>query len=172
MKTKRGYWFKYCTKKELPGQEKGTGDITGMVWCTPQQKRWLKRWGRRCAIDCTYNTNKTKLRFFQATAKTGTGKIVNLFQGVIDNECEEAFRWILHRWKDLLTEEGLQDPLVIVTDFDVALINAIDFTFNALNDDGTGITRHQLCSLLLSRWRLLPLGPTICTTQCGHGYLH
>jgi len=44
-----------------------------------------------------------------------------------------------------LRDEGLQDPLVIVTGYDIALINAIDFTFTALDEDGKRIARHQLC---------------------------
>lgn len=121
---KEGYWYKYCQKK-VPGEEDlfaeegsdaaensdsnnqpHTGEITGKVWATEQHKRWLRRFGKRVAIDCTYNTSKTKLPFFQATSKTHTGKIVTLFQVVIDNECEEDFRWVLAQCKQLLRDEG------------------------------------------------------------------
>lgn len=64
---------------------------------------------------------------------------MTFFQGVAENESEEGFRWLLGQWKLLLSEHELEDPLVVVTDYDTAMINAVNYTFK------TPVTKHQLC---------------------------
>ena len=67
--------------------------------------------------------------FFQATAVTYTAKIAPLFQGLIDNEREEGFRWLLQQQHALLRTYNLEDPDLYITDYDDTLINTLNFEF-------------------------------------------
>ncbi|KAL1856464.1 hypothetical protein Daus18300_010731 [Diaporthe australafricana] len=67
--------------------------------------------------------------YFQGTALTHTKKILPLFQGVVDNERESGFRWLLQQVHYLLRECKAEDPTLFVTDYNNALINALESEF-------------------------------------------
>jgi hypothetical protein len=75
--------------------------------------------------------------YFQGTALTHTKKILPLFQGVVDNERESGFRWLLEQLHLLLSDCDVADPTLFITDYDNALINALKHEFPR--------SHHQLC---------------------------
>ncbi|KAL2272258.1 hypothetical protein FJTKL_07167 [Diaporthe vaccinii] len=114
-------------------------NITGIFWCEKRQIAWIReqRFTQCLSLDCTYSTNNKKMPYFQGTAVTHTKKNLPLFQGVIDNEREPGFRWLLEQVNLLLADCEAGDPTVIITDYDTALINALEYAFPSV--------RHQLC---------------------------
>ena len=100
---------------------------------------WLRerRFAHSISLDCTYSTNKKKTPYFQGTTLTHTKKILPLFQGLVDNEKESGFRWLLEQVHLLLKEFEADDPTLFITDYDNALINALEHEFPR--------SRHQLC---------------------------
>jgi hypothetical protein len=75
--------------------------------------------------------------FFQGTAVTHTKKNLPLFQGIVDNERESGFRWLLEQVHLLLKECEADDPTLFITDYDNALMNALKYEFPQAH--------HQLC---------------------------
>lgn len=125
------YWFRWTTDDER--------NITGILWSSKQQMAWIseQRFSRNLSLDCTYSTNNKKMPFFQGTAVTQTKKILPLFQGVVDNERETGFRWLLEQVHKLLRECQVDDPTSFVTDYNDALIKALGHEFPQ--------SKHQLC---------------------------
>jgi hypothetical protein len=52
-------------------------------------------------------------------------KILPLFQGIVNNEKESGFRWLLKQGYNLLRECRNKNPLLFITDYNTALINAL-----------------------------------------------
>jgi transposase-like protein len=75
--------------------------------------------------------------YFQGTALTYMKKILLLFQGVVDNERESGFRWLLEQVRLLLRQYEAEDPTLFVTDYNNTLINTLESEFPQ--------ARHQLC---------------------------
>jgi hypothetical protein len=124
-------WYRYCVDED--------NAITGIFWCTPQQVQWIReqRFSGNISLDCTYATNNKKMPYFQGTIVTHTKKILPLFQGIVDNERESGFRWLLEQVHDLLRECRNKEPDLFITDYDTALINALAYEFPQ--------SKHQLC---------------------------
>ena len=78
-------------------------------------------------IDATYKTNEYKLPFVQVVGVTSTNKSFCIAHAFISKEKTDNFVWVLERLKDLL--QKCMDPRVIITDRDLALMNACDIVF-------------------------------------------
>jgi hypothetical protein len=154
-----GCWYRFTQDDE--------NNITGIVWCEPKQMAWLqeRRFSHSVSLDCTYATNNKKMPYFQGTALTHTKKILPLFQGVVDNERESGFRWLLEQVHLLLRECEADDPTLFVTDYDNALINALESEFPH--------ACHQLCVFHMNmnvvlhikkKWRK-PVGLTVAEAE-------
>ncbi|XP_076943183.1 protein FAR1-RELATED SEQUENCE 5-like [Bidens hawaiensis] len=78
-------------------------------------------------IDTTYNTNVYRLPLVQIVGVTSTGKTITIALSFIPKEKEDNFRWVLTRLKKMLHECMM--PRVILTDRDLALINACNVVF-------------------------------------------
>jgi hypothetical protein len=127
----KGCWYQWARDAE--------GRVTGIFWCEKQQMAWIRerRFSRCLSLDCTYSTNNKKMPYFQGTAITHTKKNLPLFQGIVDNERETGFRWLLEQVHLLLKEYEADDPTLLITDYDNALINAVKHEFPQAH--------HQLC---------------------------
>ncbi|KAD4178869.1 hypothetical protein E3N88_27460 [Mikania micrantha] len=73
-------------------------------------------------IDTTYKTNKYNMPFVQIVGVTSTHKTFSVAHAFISKEREENFVWVLQNLKDTLQQ--CMEPRVIVTDRELALINA------------------------------------------------
>jgi hypothetical protein len=61
---------------------------------------------------------------------THTKKNLPLFQGIVDNERESGFRWLLEQ-VHLPKEYKADDPTLFITDYDNALMNALEYRDSA-----------------------------------------
>ena len=101
--------------------------------------------------------------FFQVTAISNVGSIFNIAFGLVDNEREDGFRWLVEQLYGFQTQLGISDPDVIVTDSDAALKSALKTIFSG--------SRQQQCIFHINKnvvlnvkrkWRK-PGGPEINT---------
>ena len=79
-------------------------------------------------IDATYKTNNYHMPFLQVVGVTSTGKSFCVASAFVSNEREETFLWVLDMLKSTL--ENSMEPRAIITDRDLALINACAKTFS------------------------------------------
>lgn len=73
-------------------------------------------------IDPTYKTNYNRMPFVQIVGVTSTGKSFCVACAFVCNEREETFVWVLQMLKNMLQKN--MEPRAIVTDRDIALMNA------------------------------------------------
>ncbi|KAM0071805.1 putative MULE transposase domain, FHY3/FAR1 family [Helianthus debilis subsp. tardiflorus] len=78
-------------------------------------------------IDTTYKTNEYKLPFVQVIDVTSTHKSFCVAHAFISKEKQDNFLWVLEKLRDMLQE--CMEPRVIITDRDLALMNACDKVF-------------------------------------------
>ncbi|KAM4067959.1 MULE transposase [Hirsutella rhossiliensis] len=75
-------------------------------------------------LDCTYKTNRFKMPLLNTCGSTSekTFSVASVF---LSGEAEPQYRWALQCLLDLAAEEGIPLPRVIVTDRELALMNAL-----------------------------------------------
>ena len=94
-------------------------------WC---QDMW-KRFPWCLQIDNTYKTNRFKMPLFQITGVTNVGSIFNAAFGLVDNEREDGFNWLVSQFDSFRRQLGAPPPDVIITDFDKTLKAAVKSIF-------------------------------------------
>nr|CEG03582.1 unnamed protein product [Fusarium acuminatum CS5907] len=133
--------IKLLDEMKIPYLVKWGGDepnrLVGLVWAFPYCLQMWKRFPEVISFDNTYNTNRFKLPLFQATGQTCLGSVYNAAFGLIDNERREGFQFLSESIRQLAEQHSIQQPDVIVTDFD-------DQMKAALNDRFPDV-QQQLC---------------------------
>ncbi|EXU95776.1 MULE transposase domain protein [Metarhizium robertsii] len=125
--------IKLFHEKNIPYLAKWADDdpdrLLGLVWTFPYCLQMWKRFPEVISFDNTYNTNRFKLPLFQATGQTCLKTVFNAAFGLIDNERREGFQFLAESIKELLTKHSINQPDVIITDFDKAMKAALDDQF-------------------------------------------
>jgi hypothetical protein len=111
--------------------------LLGLVWTFPYCIQMWKRFPEVISFDNTYNTNRFKLPLFQATGQTCLGTVFNAAFGLIDNERREGFQFLAESISTLLSEHSIQQPAIIITDFDESMKAALNDQFPEI--------QQQLC---------------------------
>lgn len=83
----------------------------------------VHRWGSVLQMDCTYSTNRYKMPLLEIVGITASGHTFIAAYGLLLHENTEFFRWALRAFLELT---AASEPLVVVTDRDLALIKALD----------------------------------------------
>jgi hypothetical protein len=118
----------------VPGKEKR---LRAIFWSFPSSQQQLRRSPLVLQMDNTYRTNRFKMPFFHITAMTNVGSVASIAFGLVDNEREEGYTWLLEQLKSLYDMTGQPMPSVVITDQDNALKNALLAVFST--------TTQQLC---------------------------
>jgi len=86
-------------------------------------------------MDCTYKTNRYRLSLMKIVRVTSTKMTFSIVFPYLKAEWEDKFSWCLDILRSLM--HGWQIPFVIITDRDLACINAVKKIFPE--------SRHFLC---------------------------
>lgn len=130
-----GIWYRIHREDE----DDPTSRIKHVFWAYPWQIKMLKDFPEVIAFDSTYKVNRFNMPLLQATGMTPIGSNYSCIFALISDEREEAFRWVLQRFLELLDAHDIPHPHVILSDLDRAFKNAALDTFN--NDR----TKQQIC---------------------------
>ena len=79
-------------------------------------------------MDTSYKTNRYRLPLLDIVGVTCTGLTFSIAFAYMEAECEKNFMWALETFKDLFPRHD-ELPKVIVTDKDLALMNALKMCF-------------------------------------------
>ncbi|KAD0657023.1 hypothetical protein E3N88_43913 [Mikania micrantha] len=88
---------------------------------------WWRAFPHVLMIDVTYKTNMYKLLFVQIVCVTSTHHTFCIAHAFVSKEKEENYHWVLERVKYML--DKCMEPRVIITDRDLALMNACHTVF-------------------------------------------
>ena len=111
--------------------------ITHIFFAHPQSLKLLKNYPDVLLLDCTYKTTRFKLPLLNIVGCTCTHDTFYVAFCYMKQETEEDYIWALEQLKDILQQPDYTNPTVIVTDRELALMNAIRVCFPA--------TRGLLC---------------------------
>ncbi|XP_021839271.2 protein FAR1-RELATED SEQUENCE 5-like [Spinacia oleracea] len=111
------------------------GHLTHVFFAHPRSIMLAKRYSTVFVMDCTYKTNKYGMPLLDIIGMTSLNKSFYAAFVFLRSEKEEDYVWALKNFSSML---GLNcQPQVIVTDRELALINAINIVFPE--------TTHLLC---------------------------
>jgi len=75
--------------------------------------------------DNTYKTNNKKLALFQVVGLNHSNKTFSCGFGLINNERQEGFNWLMEQVGYFRRLAGAPEPTVTITDFDTAMKAAV-----------------------------------------------
>jgi hypothetical protein len=106
-----------------------SGHITHLFFAHPQAVLQLKAYPDVLLMDCTYKTNRFKMPLMVIVGSTNLNTTFHVAYCFLANEGEEDYLWAVQALKVILDQPGHIYPGVVVTDREVALINAVRLTF-------------------------------------------
>nr|KAJ0208671.1 hypothetical protein LSAT_V11C400191360 [Lactuca sativa] len=104
-----------------------SNELENLFFIHPRSLNIWKAFPHVLIIDATYKTNKYGMPFVQIVGTTSTNKTFSIAFAFIVNEKEENYNWVLTCLKSTL--EKCMHPRVIVTDRELALMNACQQVF-------------------------------------------
>ncbi|XP_071694874.1 protein FAR1-RELATED SEQUENCE 5-like [Rutidosis leptorrhynchoides] len=109
------------------------GTLLGLFWSDYVSKVNYLEFGDIVSFDATYKTNKYKMVFVPLTEIDNHKKLVCFGAALLTGESIESFNWFL----DCFLKTIGNEPLLVVTDHDPAMKEAIDLKFKH--------AKHRLC---------------------------
>jgi len=104
-----------------------TYTVKDILRARPASINLLHTFPRVLIIDCTYKTNRYRLPLMKIVGVTSTEMTFSIVFAYLKDEREDNFSWCLDRLRSLM--HGWQISFVIVTDRDLACINAVEKIF-------------------------------------------
>ncbi|KAG5562042.1 hypothetical protein RHGRI_004924 [Rhododendron griersonianum] len=104
-----------------------TENVTELFWSPPSAGEMLRAFPRVLMMDCTYKTNKYRFPLLQIVGVTSTEMTFCAAFAFMECEKTENYTWVLEKLKGMMDPNAL--PSVIVTDRELALMNAITNVF-------------------------------------------
>ena len=98
---------------------------TGLFWTIPWCDEMWKLYPLVQMYDNTYKTNNKGLAFFQVVSLNHLGKVFSCAFGLIDNERQEGFDWLMDQVNAHRERIGAGKPAITLTDFDKAMKNSV-----------------------------------------------
>ncbi|XP_073223344.1 protein FAR1-RELATED SEQUENCE 8-like [Cicer arietinum] len=102
--------------------------VRDMFWTHTDSITLLNMFPLVLIMDSTYKTNKYRLPLFEIVGVTSTWLTFNVAFAYMDSERQDNFWWALEKLKELFFS-NTPFPQVIVTDRELALMNAIKVVF-------------------------------------------
>ncbi|CAL5326713.1 unnamed protein product [Camellia sinensis] len=119
--------------------EESTMTVIDLFWAHPTSLDLFRSFPRILIMDCTYKTNRYRLPLLEIVGVTSTEMTFSVAFAYLQYERVDNYAWVLATLRDVM--DRFVVPTVIVTDRELALMNAIQKIFPS--------ARHLLC-----RWHI------------------
>ena len=116
-----------------------TDNVKDLFYAHPSSIELLRAFPRVLLMDCTYKTNRYKMPLLEIVGVTSTNFTFSVACVYMEHEREDNYKWALQILRSLMDESFM--PTVIITDCELALMNAIESIFP--------VSSHLLC-----RWHI------------------
>ncbi|XP_068504159.1 protein FAR-RED IMPAIRED RESPONSE 1-like [Phaseolus vulgaris] len=113
------YWSRF---------EEGTNVVQDLFWTHPDSVKLLNAFNIVLMMDSTYKTNRYRMPLFEVVGVTSTGLTFSAAFMLLASERHHNFVWALEKLKGLFLRVDSY-PKVVVSDRDIALMNAINVVF-------------------------------------------
>ncbi|KAL7233195.1 hypothetical protein ACSBR1_016929 [Camellia fascicularis] len=111
-------WHRSCADTET---------VTDLFFAHPTSLNLLRAFPKVLLMDCTYKTNRYRLPLLEIVGVTSTDMTFSVAFAYLQYEKEDNYTWALGLLRSVMDENTL--PSVIVTDKELALMNAICTVF-------------------------------------------
>ncbi|GAU25032.1 hypothetical protein TSUD_155060 [Trifolium subterraneum] len=101
-------------------------ELRDILWAHPDSIALVNKFHLVLIMDTTYKTCKYRLPLLEIVGATSTGMTFSIAFAYLQSECTDNFVWALQMLKELITCGAVG---VIVTDRDLALMNAVQIVF-------------------------------------------
>ena len=118
-----------------------TGALTRLLLLHPAAIVMFKKYPSVLLLDCTYKTNRYNMPLLNICVITGNNMVIQVGFAFLSGEKREDYNWAMDAFREVMAENSIQEPLSIVTDRELALMNCLDSRFPK--------SRHILC-----RWHV------------------
>ncbi|KAK7244084.1 hypothetical protein RIF29_38902 [Crotalaria pallida] len=126
---REGYQYAYRT---LPDSDV----VKDIFWAHPDSIALVRNFSLVLVMDNTYKTNRYRVPLLEIVGQTSTCKTFSAAFSFMSSENYDSFVWALKQFSALFSDPR-QFPMLIVTDFDGALVRAIGDVFPT--------STHHLC---------------------------
>ncbi|CAL5337320.1 unnamed protein product [Camellia sinensis] len=116
-----------------------TMTVTDLFWAHPTNLDLFRSFPRILVMDCTYKTNIYRLPLLEIVGVTSIEMTFSVAIAYLQYERVDNYAWVFATLRDVM--DGFVVPTIIVTDRELALMNAIQKIFPS--------GRHLLC-----RWHI------------------
>ncbi|KAJ1434374.1 MULE transposase domain [Sesbania bispinosa] len=116
--------------------------VRDIVWTHPDAMKLLNIFHIVLIIDTIYKTNKYKLPLLEVVGVTSTKLTFSVAFAYIEQEKLDNFMWVLEKIRSMILVTDVS-PEVIVTDRDIALMNAVEKVFP--------VSSHLLCQFHIAK---------------------
>jgi MULE transposase domain len=106
-----------------------TNQLQNLFFAHPDAVALYKKHPDVILIDCTYKTNRFHMPLLNICSVTGNKKTVQIALCFMSGEKESDYKWAVNCFQDLISENSIEQPLSIVTDRELALMNCLDEIF-------------------------------------------
>src|SRR5438034_3941787 len=115
-----------------------TGRLERLFFAHPEAVKLLREHPDILLLDCTYKTNRFRMPLLNLCAVTGNRKTVQVALCFLSGEKKEDYDWAMAQFRILMRDHDIPEPVSIVTDRELALMNTLDEIFKKSN--------HILCT--------------------------
>jgi hypothetical protein len=148
--------------------------VRDIFWAHPISVKLFHTFPIVVIIDSTYKTNRYRLPLLEMVGVTSTDLTYSIAFAYLESERADNFVWALGCLRSLIaTEDGV--PQVIVTDRDMALLNAVTEVFptsrnllcqfhinkNVKAKCKTMVNKKDVWDMVLNGWQFLVDSPTL-----------
>ncbi|KAD4889091.1 hypothetical protein E3N88_21164 [Mikania micrantha] len=108
-------------------EDPATNAVEEVFFCHPKSYTYWRAFPHVLMIDATYKTNMYRIPFVQIVGVTSTHHTFCIAHAFITKEREDNYLWVIQKLKEML--DKCMEPRVIITDRDLALMNACKLVF-------------------------------------------
>ena|SRR5579862_5512136 len=106
-----------------------SGEVTHLFIAHPKSIELFKRYLKVLIMDYTYKTNRFNMPLLNIIGTTVFGTSFYVGFAFIAGEGNGDYLWAIKELKTLMYGEDISDPAMVVTDRELALINALKEIF-------------------------------------------
>lgn len=111
------------------------GFLRSIFWADFRSRNDVLTFGDVLVFDVTYKTNNLMMPFAPFIGVNHHRQTILFGCALLTDEKEESFTWVFQQWLKCMFNKA---PLVIITDMDQAMFNAIKVVFPK--------SQHRFCS--------------------------
>ena len=149
-----------------------TGRLERLFFAHPEAIAIYKQHPDVLLLDCTYKTNRFRMPLLNICSVIGNRKTVQTALVFLSGEKDGDYEWAIEQFCGVMEGESISEPLLVVTDRELALMNTLDAQFP--NSNHILCTWHVNMNVLANCRKHYPADtkdPTKATSANPHGYI-